>query len=83
MDDDHTVAIYDWQKVLKPGETIKPLASGKGTRANIMSLGFNPSGDTLIATAIKEVNFFTYAGGILTAAKGTGWGTNPQEAVIC
>lgn len=83
FDDDHTIAIYDWQQQLKPGQTIKPIASGKGTRANILSLGFNPIGDTLVATAIKEVNFYTFEGGILKATKGIGWGTNPQEAVLC
>ena len=41
MDDDHTIAIYEWQTKLKPGQTYKPIATGKGTRAVIMSLGFN------------------------------------------
>lgn len=45
FDDDHNIAIYEWNKKLKAGEVIKPLASGKGTRANILSLGFNSTGD--------------------------------------
>ena len=42
FDDDHSVAIYDWKAKLKPGETLKPIASGKGSKANILSLGFSP-----------------------------------------
>lgn len=45
FDDDHTIAIYDWSAKLKPEETLKPIASGKGTRANILSLGFNINSD--------------------------------------
>lgn len=45
FDDDHTIAIYDWAAKPKTGEALKPIASGKGTRANILSLGFNTTGD--------------------------------------
>jgi hypothetical protein len=76
FDEDHTIAIYDWKVKLKPGEAYKPIASGKGTRANILSLGFNPAGNMLIATAVKEVNFFTFDGGIIKGKKGTGWNAN-------
>ena len=75
FDDDHTIAIYDWNnKPTKPGEQHKPITSGKGTKANILSLGFNPAGTELVATCVKEVNFYTFAGGLLKAKKGTGWG---------
>jgi microtubule-associated protein-like 6 len=60
FDDDHSIAVYQWNAKLKPGETCKPLASGKGTRANILSLGFNPQNNQIIATAVKEVVFFTF-----------------------
>lgn len=59
----------------KTGEALKPVASGKGTKANILSLGFNLTGDQIIATCVKEVNFYTFEGGLLKAKKGTGWGT--------
>jgi WD40 repeat protein len=65
MDDDHTIAIYDWSAKLKPGQTYKPIASGKGSKANILSLAFNPQGNTLVATCVKEVNFFTFEGGVI------------------
>lgn len=73
FDDDHTIAIYDWQSKPKTGEALKPIASGKGTRANILSLGFNPTSDQLVATCVKEVNFFTFDGGLIKGKKGTGW----------
>lgn len=82
FDDDHSIAVYNWSAKLKPGETIKPIASGKGTRANILSLGFNPQGIQLVATAVKEVVFFTFDGGLVKGKKGTGW-TNNQQAVLC
>jgi len=75
FDDDHTIAIYDWQAKLKPGEALKPIATGKGTKANILSLGFNSSNDMLVSTAVKEVNFYTFDKGIIKCKKGTGWNT--------
>jgi hypothetical protein len=64
MDDDHSIAIYEWEAKAKPGVTIKPIF-GKGTRANILSLGFNPTGDKIVATCVKELSFFTFAGGVI------------------
>jgi uncharacterized protein YjiK len=51
--------------MMKPGQTYKPIASGKGSKANILSLAFNPQGNTLVATCVKEVNFFTFEGGVI------------------
>lgn len=73
FDDDHCIAIYEWQTKLKPGEARKPIASGKGTKANILSLGFNLQGNQLVATAVKEVNFYSFDGGLIKGKKGTGW----------
>lgn len=42
MDDEHCVAVYEWAAKPKTGQALVPIASGKGTRANILSLGFNP-----------------------------------------
>jgi WD40 repeat protein len=67
FDDDHSIAIYQWNSQLKPGETLKPISSGKGSRAIILSLGFSPDSSTLIATAVKEVNFYTFQSGLLKA----------------
>lgn len=55
---------------------MKPIASGKGSKANILSLGFNPAGNQLVATAVKEVSFFTFDGGVVKGKKGTGWTNN-------
>jgi echinoderm microtubule-associated protein-like 6 len=82
FDDDHSIAVYQWNAKLKPGETLKPVASGKGSRANILSLAFNPAGNQLVATAVKEVGFYTFDGGIVKGKKGTGW-TNNAQAVLC
>jgi len=59
------------------------LASGKGTRANILSLGFSPDNSTVVATCVKEVSFFTFQGGLIKGKKGTGWGTKPAQTVMC
>jgi len=77
FDDDHCIAVYaGWNAPMKPGQVLKPLATGKGTRANIMSLGFNPESNQLVATCMKEVNFFAFNGGILKGKKGTGLDVN-------
>lgn len=32
---------------------------------------------------MKEVNFFTFDGGLIKGTKGTGWGTAGGESVLC
>lgn len=83
MFDDHNIAIFDLSAKKVAGKVLAPIAFGKGCKALIMSLGFNSTGDTLVATCVKEVNFFTWTGGVLKATKGTGWGTTPADAVLC
>jgi hypothetical protein len=41
-------------------------------------------GNQLVATCVKEVNFFTFANGVITGKKGL-WGSamNSAEAVLC
>ena len=82
FDDEHCIAVYNWNAKLKPGETLKPVASGKGTRANILSLGFNPQANQIVATCVKEVCFFSFDAGVIKCKKGTGWKNNAQ-AVLC
>lgn len=36
-----------------------------------------------MATCVKEVDFFTFANGVITGQKGIGWGTTPAESVLC
>jgi echinoderm microtubule-associated protein-like 6 len=50
---DHCVAIFDMQAKVKSGAKMTPIASGKGSRNTILSLGFNATGDALIATCVK------------------------------
>ena len=45
MDDDQMMAIYDWKVPPKKGKALAPIAHGKSTRAKILSLGFNTTGD--------------------------------------
>lgn len=83
MDDEHQVAIFDWAAKPKGKTgTVAPVAHGKGTRANILSIGFNPTGDQVVATCVKEVNFFSFAGGVIKGQKGTGWGTKGADSVL-
>ena len=72
FDDDHSIAVYNWKQALKPGQTIKPVATGKGSRSQILSLSFNPPGNMLVGTAVKEVLFITFDQGLIKAKKGTG-----------
>lgn len=57
IDDEHFIAIYDWQAKPKAGTSLAPIAHGKGSRAVLFNLIFNPAADTLISMGVKEVNF--------------------------
>jgi len=83
MSDDHNVAIFELlTNKGKDGKLLKKVAFDKGTKANIMSLGFDTNGETLIATCVKEVNFFTWADGKIKCKKGTGWGTTACDTIL-
>jgi len=88
-DDYHCIAIYEWEKCTSQAKTAKGkpasglIATGQCTRANILSLVFNPNDTTVVATAVKEVNFVTFAGGVIKVKKGTNWGSNKQQAILC
>jgi hypothetical protein len=79
MDDSHNIAVFEWEKAPATGKAIKPIATGKGPRANVLSLGFNATSDQVIATCVKEVSFFTFAGGAIKGSKGSGWGRSGAE----
>jgi WD40 repeat protein len=74
MDDKHTIGVWDW-------EAGKTIATGPGTRGNILSLEFNNDSTTIVACAVKEVGFCTFAGGKLI--KKTGTGMRPPTSVLC
>ena len=83
MDDYHCVAIYEWEKKSsKRGGAL--IATGKGTRANILDLVFSPDESELVCPAVKEVQFVSFKGGVLKTKKGTGWGTKGKRtSVLC
>jgi WD40 repeat protein len=48
-----------------------------------MSLGFNNSGDTVIATCVRQVIFLKINGSTLESKSGSGWGKTPADTVMC
>lgn len=87
MDDDHNVAIWDWEKnedaLKSKGKVASLVASGKGGRSSFHSMIFSPKEDELIGTCVKEVRFYTFVKGILKGRTGTGWGRTKQQSVLC
>lgn len=80
MSDDHSIAIFQ----LKHNTTsLTLIAKGKGCRANIMSLGFSPDANCLVATCVKSVAFFTWANGQIKGIRGSGWGKVPADTILC
>ena len=82
MDDDQMVAVFEWEKPTKPGKPIVPIAHGKSTRAKILSIAMSPTGNTAVATCVKEVCIMTFANGVIKSQKGTGWGNKGAESVL-
>ena len=87
LDDKHEVAVWDWEAPSKAGQPHAPIAHGNGSRANILSLGFNPASNQIIATCVKEVVFMSFSGGVIKGKKGSGWGntggeTTPSQAFV-
>jgi hypothetical protein len=61
MDDDHSIAVYKWVKPTQSptGQaSLTLIATGKGLSSAIWSLGFNNTGEELVATGTKEVMFY-------------------------
>ena len=87
MDDDHCVAIWEWEnneKALKSKGKVQSLvASGKGGRSAFHSMLFSPDESELIGTCVKEVRFYTFLKGALKGRTGTGWGKTKQQSVLC
>ena len=63
LDDDHSIAIYDWRRRLL-------LASGKGDKSKILACQFTPNGKTLVACGVKFVKFFSISGKALVSKRG-------------
>ena len=90
-DDSHCIAIYDWEECTTTAKNFASkskkanalVATGQTTRSNILSLLFNPSGDQLVAPAVKEINFITFAGGALKVKKGLEYGEGKRESLLC
>lgn len=88
-DDDHTIAIYDLEKFLNPSydkrksKTDGSIIVGKGPKAGVLDARFDPNDQLLILSCVKEINFVSFDGGLIKCVKGTGWGKNPLQAVLC
>ena len=67
MDDDHSIAIYDWVNS-------KLIASGKGSKAKILACAFVPgktgSSSELVVVGNKVIKFFTISGRGLKSKRG-------------
>ena len=48
-----------------------------------MSLGFSPAANCLIATCVKSVAFFTWENGQIKGTRGSGWGKQPADTILC
>ena len=87
--DDHTIGIYDLDKLLNPSynqkkaKTDGAIIIGKGPKAGVLDAKFDPTDQVLILACVKEVNFVSFDGGIVKCVKGTGWGKNPLQAILC
>lgn len=81
MDEDHSLVIFKW-KASKNGKQTGPIATGKGPRAAIWSLGFSPDKTEVVATCTKAVNFYSFDKGVIKGRTGTGWQRTPG-AVPC
>lgn len=76
MDDDHSLAVYDIDKVKQarinasndPMEGV--LAFGKNTPVTVWQIKFTLDDKFIIAGCYNEVAFLTYYGGILKKTKG-------------
>ena len=58
-----------------------PIANGKGAKASIMCMQFDPEGKTLYAGCVKELNQYTVAGTALKKKKVGGF--KDVESVLC
>jgi WD40 repeat protein len=74
MQDDHNVCVFDVKTKLKPGAVWTPVAYSMGSKAVVMSLGWNAASDVVITTCVKQVVFYSLMNGKLTAKNGSGWG---------
>ena len=88
MDDEHWVAIYDWEKnekaIKSKGKKSALIASGKGGRSAFFSLVFSPREDQLVGCCNKEVKFYSFKNGVIKGKTGTGWGRKiKRQAVLC
>jgi WD40 repeat protein len=81
LDDDHSIAIFAWRSS-NNGKLDGAIASGKGPRSTLWSIGFNPGNSKVVATCTREVNFYSFDKGVLKCTQGSGW-NKPPGAVLC
>eukprot|EP00002_Diphylleia_rotans_P034049 TRINITY_DN7287_c0_g2_i1.p1 TRINITY_DN7287_c0_g2~~TRINITY_DN7287_c0_g2_i1.p1 ORF type:complete len:2704 (-),score=538.32 TRINITY_DN7287_c0_g2_i1:170-8281(-) len=75
LDDDHSIAIYNWEK----GAMV---ANGKGSKQRILDCTFAPNSDTeLISVGVKHVGYHSVTGSTVTTKKGI-FGTKAKSQTI-
>ena len=69
---------------LNPGKDMDDglLVTGKGTKAVIMMLQFDPTAKVLVAACVNEINFITYDGGVLKKTKGVFGSKFPPQTAL-
>jgi microtubule-associated protein-like 6 len=96
-DDDHHIAVFDWEKGGKNQESLnikskkqKAAATtnpvycyGKGPRANVMGLCFNNQNDIIGVPCVKEVNFVSFTNGKYNLKRGVGLKGNSLTTITC
>jgi hypothetical protein len=78
LDDFHTICVYDVDAAVEAKKDPKSkssglIATGRSTRADILSLRFHPTEKMIIAACMKEVQFITFGANTVKCEKGV-WG---------
>ena len=63
LDDDHSVAVYDWQ-------SRRMLANSKGDANRIFNVEYNPHDGRIVTGGVKHVKFWVMEGGYLVGRRG-------------
>ena len=63
LDDDHSVAVYDWQ-------SRRMLANSKGDANRIFNVEYNPHDGRIVTGGVKHIKFWVMEGGYLVGRRG-------------
>ena len=68
---------------LKKANSHGLVATGQSTTADILYLLFNPPGEQLIVSSVGELNFVTFAGGVIKMEKSECDTGEDKQALMC